>query len=426
MKLSKNRNFILTALGKFVSDFGNIVYNFAQSFYILQFSDNNALLQGVFLAVCGIVFGVTTLLGGVLSDRYNRAKIMYICDFAKGGLFLLFAVAAALIPEKSALLVLVFVVGVITNAIAGIFSPAGTSLLPMIVEKEQLQQANSYFSLMTSSESIVGAVVAAILFQILSLPLMALGTGVVYIMSGISEVFIRYDYVKKEEKLSFNGVFSDIGSGCSYILRMKPLLALIVAVLFVNFFLSPVFANFLPFFVETEMASHPYFLKELVSPESFTSIVGILEGIGMIVMSIIMSRYSFEERNAHKRLRVSLVGLSMVLLAMAFGYHFCVRSGASLNLFLLILIVQSPIVGILIANTNIPTATAVEVITDPNMLGKVSACLDVGAQALVPLSSFLAGIVLNAFPAGTLLFICAGGFILASLYASFNKNLEGI
>ena len=45
---------------------------------ILKITDNNALIQGLYLAVGGIVFCVVTLFGGVISDRFNKAKIMYI------------------------------------------------------------------------------------------------------------------------------------------------------------------------------------------------------------------------------------------------------------------------------------------------------------------------------------------------------------
>ena len=38
----------------------------------------------MYLALCGAALLVFTPVGGVLGDRFNIAKIMYICDFLKG------------------------------------------------------------------------------------------------------------------------------------------------------------------------------------------------------------------------------------------------------------------------------------------------------------------------------------------------------
>ena len=81
----KSRNFRLVFLGALVSELGSLLYSFAVSFYILEISGNNAFLQGLYLALCGVVFLIATPAGGVLGDRFNKAKIMFICDYMKGG-----------------------------------------------------------------------------------------------------------------------------------------------------------------------------------------------------------------------------------------------------------------------------------------------------------------------------------------------------
>ena len=79
-----NRNFRLVFLGALVSELGALLYSFAVSFYILQISGNNAFLQGLYLALCSAAMLVLTPVGGVLGDRFSKAKIMYVCDFCKG------------------------------------------------------------------------------------------------------------------------------------------------------------------------------------------------------------------------------------------------------------------------------------------------------------------------------------------------------
>ena len=79
-----NKNYVLTFLGALVSNMGNLLYGFAVSFYILRLTDNNATIQGIYLATGGITYVLITLFGGVISDRFHKGKIMYICDYLKG------------------------------------------------------------------------------------------------------------------------------------------------------------------------------------------------------------------------------------------------------------------------------------------------------------------------------------------------------
>ena len=160
----QNKNFTLVFLGALVSNIASLFYSFAVSFYILKITGNNAFIQGLYLATGGIVFCVVTLFGGVISDRFNKAKIMYICDYLKGFTIIAFTLLLMfVIKSTTGKVVALFVVAVISNAIAGIFSPASAALLPQIVEEDSYQQAQSYFSILNSFQSIVGVIIAGVL-----------------------------------------------------------------------------------------------------------------------------------------------------------------------------------------------------------------------------------------------------------------------
>ena len=78
----RNRNYTLVFLGALVSNIASLFYSFAVSFYILALTGNNAFIQGLYLATGGIVYVAVTLFGGVISDRFHKGKIMFICDYA--------------------------------------------------------------------------------------------------------------------------------------------------------------------------------------------------------------------------------------------------------------------------------------------------------------------------------------------------------
>ena len=81
----QNRNFRLVFFGALVSNVGALLYSFAVSFYILEITDNNAFLQGLYLALCGAVNLIFMPIGGVMGDRFHKGKIMFVCDYLKGG-----------------------------------------------------------------------------------------------------------------------------------------------------------------------------------------------------------------------------------------------------------------------------------------------------------------------------------------------------
>ena len=263
-----NRNFRLVFLGALVSELGALLYSFAVGFYILQISGNNAFLQGLYLALCGIALLIFTPVGGVLGDRFNKAKIMYICDFIKGGIIILATVLMLLFPAANSHIVILFVLGILGNIISGIFTPAAGAMLPHIIEGEKLQQANAYFSIKSSLEGIVGVVLAGILYAALPIHTLFFMVGACFVASGISETLIRYEHTPSADQLTLRVAFSDMKDGLNYLKTRKAVLALLGAMLFINFFFAPVGSNFIPYFVRTDLADAGESVRWSVPPFS--------------------------------------------------------------------------------------------------------------------------------------------------------------
>ncbi|MBQ1892323.1 MAG: MFS transporter, partial [Firmicutes bacterium] len=220
-----NRNFRLVFLGALVSETGAILFNFAAGFYILEISGNNAFLQGLVLALSGAVMLIMTPIGGVLGDRINKATIMFICDYIKGGLIILTNVLMLLFRSPGAHIVLLFFVSITGSAVSGIFSPAAGSLLPHIVKEDQLQQGNSYFSIKNSLQGIIGIVLAGVLYAAMSIYALFFLVGACYVASGVSEMFIRYEHKRPQERLTVRVALGDIKGGVKYLGTQRAIVA---------------------------------------------------------------------------------------------------------------------------------------------------------------------------------------------------------
>lgn len=418
------KNFTLTFLGAFVSNLGNTFYLFAVSFYILSLTNNNAFIQGAYLATGGIVYVLVTLFGGVISDRFHKGKIMFMCDYAKGGMLIAFTLLLMLvIQDPSTKVVVLFIIAVLGNIIAAIFSPAASSLLPRIVPEKSYQQAQSYNSLMQSSLGVLGVILAAILYSVLDIHVLFFIVGGCYVLSGVSEMFIKYDYQKNEDKLTVKQVFKDIGDGMKYIGKLKPLLFLMLGILLLNFFVSPLSANFLPYFVATDVASRNYLFSNFLTPEMWSSVIQVAYAIGMIIMALILSNRPQKDR-IYRGLSISLIIFAALYVVLTTIYVFFVNNLADINVMLIAFVPIGITMGMVLITINIPITTKMLTIVDKDKLGKVNSVIDVGSQGLIPLSNFLAGLVISGLGASWLCIISTVGLSLMTIFLVINKHVK--
>lgn len=422
----QNRNFRLVFFGALVSNVGALLYSFAVSFYILEITGNNAFLQGLYLALCGAVSLIFMPIGGVMGDRFNKGRIMFVCDYLKGGVILLTTAAMLLLRTPEAHLVILFLAGILGNAIGGVFSPASGALLPHIVEERQLQQANSYFSVMRSLESIVGVVLAGVLYATLKIHLLFFIVGVCYVASGVSEMFIRYAHERPEGKLTLKNALSDFGEGLRYIKAQKALLALMIAILFINFFFVPVTANFIPFFIKTDLAGAEHYLFDsFLTPELWSSVLSVLIGASSTIGALILSAKPQAEKVGRRVSRL-LLAESGILSCLTVAYWVLVHRGVSLNAFLLTMAVGCLLTGLAVVNINVPTTTTLMRIVDKSMLSKVNSVISISSQGLIPIASVLAGAILQGLGSTALLLFCTVGFIITAVMLLVNPRTKDI
>ncbi|MCR5482732.1 MAG: MFS transporter [Clostridia bacterium] len=420
------RNYRLVFFGALISGLGALLYSFAVSFYILEISGNNAFLQGLYLALCGVALLIFTPVGGVLGDRFNKARIMYLCDFIKGGMILLATALMIILPLPSAHIVILFILGTLGNMVSGIFNPAAGAMLPNIVEPQQLQQANAYFSAKSSMESILGVVLAGILYATLPLKVLFPAVGACFIASGVSEMLIRYNHTPSAEPITLRLAISDMKNGILYLKVRKAIMAILGAALFINFFFTPVTGNFIPYFIKTDLQNAPtYLFDSVLKPELWSSVFGVCIGVSSLIGAVIIGAKE-QDDNCGMKIAKRLCLFSSVVIALAVGYGWLVASDTSLNAFLLLFSAGCLAVGFLLSFINIPLNTTIQRKVEKNMLSKVGSIISVGSQGMIPIASVLAGATLQAFGSTMLLATCAAGFTITAVLLLTNRHVKSL
>lgn len=420
----RNRNFRLVFLGALVSQLGALLYSFAVGFYILQISHNNAFLQGLYLALCGVTMLVVTPVGGVLGDRFDKAKIMYVCDYLKGGVIILATVLMLLFREADAHIAILFALGILGNLISGIFNPAAGALLPHIVEADQLQQANAYSSIKGSLEGIVGIVLAGVLYAAMPIHSLFFLIGACYIASGLSEMLIRYNHTPPAEQLTLRSAMRDMRDGVIYLKAKKAILTLLCSFLFLNFFFAPLGNNLVPYFVRTDLAgASSYLLDQILTPELWSSVISVCIGVGSLVGAAILSKRKPAKKIGY-RLAVYICMDAVLMAILTLAYWLAVERGSFLNLFLIGLSLFCLVIGLLNVWINIPVSTTLMRMVDRDKLSKVNSIMSIGSQGMIPLSSVLSGAVLQSFVASVLLLFCTLGVAATAILMLRSKSLR--
>jgi DHA3 family tetracycline resistance protein-like MFS transporter len=207
----KIRDFALLWTAMTVSLLGDGIYFVAIAWQVYELSDAPTALS-----VVGVAWTLPNVLlilvGGVLSDRFDRRSLMIVSDVVRGlaiGSIAYLSLAGTL--ELWHLIVLVAIYG----AGEALFAPAFQAIVPDIVPTEHLVQANSLDMLMRPlGAQLVGPAIGGLLVA-------AFGPGTAFAIDaatfGISAICLllmgRRPLPLREDPISVRGALSDIAEG---------------------------------------------------------------------------------------------------------------------------------------------------------------------------------------------------------------------
>jgi MFS family permease len=153
------RPFRMLWLGQTGSAIGDALVGVALAFAVLEVGGTAADL-GIVFAAFSVPRVVLTLAGGVWSDRLPRQQLMVACDLVRAGAQAV--VSTLLITGNGQTWHLVALAAVMGSA-AAFFVPATVGLMPQVVSRARLQQANALVSISQSAAHIFGPLAAGLL-----------------------------------------------------------------------------------------------------------------------------------------------------------------------------------------------------------------------------------------------------------------------
>lgn len=363
-----NKNFILLAQGRFVSLLGSVLFSVALGFWVLD-KTGSGTLMGSIMAASSLPRIIISPFAGPLVDRFRKNRILVWCDLIIG----IIVLASTVIIYMDLLEVwMVFAIGISAGIISAFFNPASTAIIPEIVPAEKMTNAGSVTSMLSSATDILGSPAGGILYSAFGAPLLFLVNGISYVLSAISEMFIKVP--KKEphphEEYSY---WNDLKSGIKYTVSHTGIRNFFLLAALMNFMMSAAIVTLMPYFQRTEG----------LGAEKYGVAMSLLT-VGMFIGGLLMSMVKVTNKNRFKLLFYSLVFAEVALaVSLLWGYW------ATLVFFLL--------GGLGIVIVNVIIGAVLQLVIEPEMRGKFFAFSSSISAGLTPLGMALGGVLSDLF-----------------------------
>ncbi|HXL15808.1 MAG TPA: MFS transporter [Methylomirabilota bacterium] len=209
-RLFRNRSFRALWLGQFISIFGDRLHYLALLALIVERAHDPGNPAPELALVPAVSFLPTILAGplaGALVDTWDTRRVLVISDFLRGCIVLLIipAVARGGLPAAFALVFLLYLAN-------SFFLPARSSILPDLVESQELVEANSLATLAGVCATIAGSALGGILVERAGWRWGLAIDGLTYFVSvGFLASLRPRPRVRAPRSAGWTGVYRDLG-----------------------------------------------------------------------------------------------------------------------------------------------------------------------------------------------------------------------
>lgn len=414
-KVRFTSNMILFLTGRFVSLFGTQVYNFAIALYVLKETGSGLAFSAT------LIFGMLPriILGpfiGVLADRVDRKKVVVGADIISGIIVFAFLGAVTFDGFK---LIYIYIASILLTTANTFFDTCFGASIPNLVDDSNLMRLNSLNQSMSSVASISGPFLGGLVYGLVDIKFFLIANGVSFILSGIEEMFIDFNYNKPEKieedvaiSKEKNEFLKDLVDGFKYIKSQKSIFIMFCFAVFVNFFFALGLQVPLPFILNKEL---------LMSSTQFGTLEAMFP-VGMLVGSIALSVLP-ETKKKYKPLIIGLFLVSFIIILFGAPIFFNV-SGIGNNIWFIYYMFIIITVGVALVFINIPISVLMQRLVPDHMRGRVIGLLNTMAMAISPIGMLISGIFLEWVPAFLMPISTGVILILITFMMASNKEIQ--
>ncbi len=403
-KAFRNPNFRLLWGGQLTSVLGDQFSMIALPWLVLKLT-NDPLALGIVLALSSIPRALFMLVGGAITDRFSQRTVMLTSDILR---FALTGLMAALVLTSSVHLWMIYVIALLNGSISSFFTPASSSIVPQMLESEEIQAGNSIMQGSMQLSIFLGPMLAGGLIAAFAGKSTAAGApdlegiglaiafdSLTYLVSTVTLWFMKV--TRPQTGAGQPSLLDSIKEGIHFVLQDPALRLVYILIAAVNLiFVGPLLVG-IPVLADTRLPQGAAAFGMIMSAYGGGNLAGIL-------LAGALPHFKPQAVTA------LLVGLIAAFGGAMFMFAFFATTLPFVVVMLLLGVGNGYLAILLI--------TFMQTNTPKEMIGRVMSLLLFANLGLVPVSQALAGVLLKIsingvfIGAGILMVVVAGGMLL--------------
>lgn len=397
-----NKNFMNLWGAETVSQFGSQITPVAIPLMAALTLDATPFQMGTLAAASGLPVLVIGFVAGAWVDRLRRRPLMIATDIGRAIALLAIPAAAWLDALSIPLLV---IVSILTGIQTVVFNAAYSSLLPNLVERSELADANGKLFSSMSISQVAGPALAGTLISLISAPIVLLIDSLTFLLSGWFIGRIRHEEPRTARTRDDGHFWREVREGLQALISSPVLRAVTASSATINL------AGFM--FLAVYVL---YMTDDLGLSATGVGLVYASGGVGSLLGSVLARPIS--ERFG--------VGPALVWSAVGFGVF-----GLTVPMAILVPAYALPLVifaecmqWMTLIVFNVLKLSLRQSLTPDRLMGRVSASSQVLIGGMMPIGSFLGGAIGSLFGVHTALLVGCAGMFLAAAWVWWSPVIE--
>jgi len=306
----------------------------------------------------------------------------------------------------------IYILVILLSLISSLYQPAIGTIIPTVVPKDNLVDANGINSLVQTIGNLIAPLMAGILFGTSGLLVILFINSVSFFFSALSVIFIRITKSNKMPKeINFKAFSNDFKEGIKFIKERPLILYIIILASVLNFVFSPLFSTGITFICKKlfEISDFQYGFMQMIL---FSSML-----ISPFITSKLTQKFSLAK----------LLFLNFFICSILIGIMAIIPSPLFLGLFNSNLIPYISItiicffITLFITIANIALNSMFQKVVPLPMMGRVGTVMGTCCTCIMPLGLIFFGVLFDTISAWICVLICF--FILLSAILIFRKSL---
>ena len=215
-------------IARFISNFGNGMGPIALAFGILALPNGSANMLGLVLGTTTVVFLIMAPFGGVIADKYGRARMVGLTDMAAG---LVLLIQVAYFATGDVPLAVLLITNGFFGLMWGIFWPAFSGLMPAVLPEAGLQKGNALNAFMTNAGVILGAAAAGLLIDVFGVAFTLAIDAASFFISGL--MIFTFRHLTPRAQHTENTMLDDLLHGWKVFLSFRWIVIIVGAFSFI-------------------------------------------------------------------------------------------------------------------------------------------------------------------------------------------------